>query len=428
MKWYIKAAVSVENLKTQFAKGIPDSTFQEIVNIDPTSNFEAGKGGKYCPWIFRQYNSGNLTSEDFTNLKDALELFSRQYRKYPKPDLGQYKTLDEFLEATDAVGNRELSEKEKAKLLKKQAHHASDADKRFIVSEDNWEVWQPLTHAGSISLARDGGHKARWCTAYEGDTAYWDRYTSQGPLYIFLNKSNPDEKYQLHLPTNSWYDIEDKAQGMPAFYQFCSEHPIIGKQFEVISEGGVTICAGNIVSYQQDAVELNYPEGLVNLDDHIRVPKSVTSVTFPSSLTAIGPGVFESSNVTTVDFNNVRTVGPRAFKGSKLLIADLSHVETIEYRAFSQCENLTSVTFNPSGVRIGAHAFSEDANIDQTITLTDDDTISTGCFDGCSNLIIEWDAEDADYDFDGIKTLILNKSACPVLFECNNGYVDIQEV
>jgi len=228
MKRYIRSAVSVENLKTQFAKEIPEDVFTELIELDPTSNYSSGKGGKYCPWILKQYNAGNITESDYDNLKDALDLFSKQYKRYPNPDIGAYKTFEDFLAATHAVGNRELTEKEKAKLLKKQAHHASDDDKKFLVSEDNWEVWQPLTYAGSISLARDGGKKASWCTAYEGNDHYWKRYTSQGPLFIFLNKSDPSEKYQLHLQTDSWYDIDDRSQGMPAFYDFCAQHPVIG--------------------------------------------------------------------------------------------------------------------------------------------------------------------------------------------------------
>ena len=398
MKIYIKAAVSVENLKTQFAKEIPDDLFKELIEIDPTSNFDAGKGGKYCPWIFRQYNSGKLQKEDITNLKDALEVFSRQYKKFPNPDLGSYKTVQEFLDAAEQVGNRELTDKEKAKMLKKQAHHASDADKKFLVADGEWEVWQPLTHAGSISLAREGGHKARWCTAYEGDTHYWNSYTKQGPLYIFLNKSNPDEKYQLHIPSNSWYNIDDRSQGMDNFYKFCDEHPAIGDYFKVYTKDGVTYCANTIVRYAEGTKRVVIPEGIESMPD-IKLPRTVVEIHLPASMTEIKSSAFEGTNIREIDLSYVRKIGAKAFRN---------------------CKQLKTAIFNPDGVIFGAFSFADDEELDQSVTIKDDDTLSIGVFDNCPKLTVVWDAEDASYDFYNIKALEMNVGECPTLYECNN--------
>ena len=93
MKFYIKSVVSIDNLKTQFAEGMEDEKFKDLIELDPSANYAANKGGKYCPWIFRQYKKGNLPEEDFVNLKDALGYFLQNYKKYPKSDLGQYKTF-----------------------------------------------------------------------------------------------------------------------------------------------------------------------------------------------------------------------------------------------------------------------------------------------------------------------------------------------
>ena len=108
---------------------------------------------------------------------------------------------------------------------------SSDGDKEFIVETPEWEVWKPLTWEGSIELARVGGSKARWATAYEGNDHYWNAYTKRGPLYIFINKNDPSQKRQLHIETNSWYDENDRSLGMPAFDKFCEESPEVAEYF-----------------------------------------------------------------------------------------------------------------------------------------------------------------------------------------------------
>ena len=39
MKRYIRAAVSIENLRTQFAQDMDDNTFKDISDIDPSADF-----------------------------------------------------------------------------------------------------------------------------------------------------------------------------------------------------------------------------------------------------------------------------------------------------------------------------------------------------------------------------------------------------
>lgn len=426
MKRYIKSAISIDNLKEQFGKDIPNNIFRELVELDPTCKYDSGKGGKYAPWILKQYKAGNISEGDYDNLRDALDMFSHDYKKYPNSDIGSYKTVEDFLQATHDVGNRELTDKEKAKLLKKQAHNASTEDKKFLVNDGEWEVWQPLTYAGSISLAREGGHKASWCTAYEGNDHYWQSYTSKGPLFIFLNTSNPDEKYQLHLQTNSWYDIDDRSQGMDAFYDFCAQHPKIGKFFKVYVKDGVTYCANTIVGIDSSAKSVKFDEGITSLPS-IRLPKSVKEVILPDSITSIESDFFTRSNVEKVMFNNVSKIGAGAFAKCALISIDLSGVNYIGEKAFYNCKQLQTAVFNTEGVTFGAYAFAEDEALDQSVTLRDEDMLSIGVFDNCKNLTIVWDAEDADYDFTGIKALELDKAACPTLVGCNEGYVPIVE-
>ena len=64
--------------------------------------------------------------------------------------------------------------------------------------------------------------------------------------------------------------------------------------------------------------------------------------------------------------------------------------------------------------------YFDDEELDQSVTIKDDDTLSIGVFDNCPKLTVVWDAEDASYDFYNIKALEMNVGECPTLYECNN--------
>lgn len=422
MKLYIRGTVSIENLKAQYGKKIPDDLFEELVRLDPTADFDTNKGGKYCPWIFRQYNKKDLKQSDFTNIADALMMFSRDYKKFPKPNIMDYQTVGEFIEDSHDVGNRELTDKEKKKLLKRHAHNAGDADKEFIVEDGEWEVWKPLTYAGSISLARTGGNKASWCTAYEGNDNYWRSYTSKGPLYIFLNKNNPREKYQLHIPTNSWYDINDHSMGMSRFWDFCADHPAVAEYFKVRSEGGVQTCADTIVGFDKNATELIIPEGVTAIPG-FEIPSKCTRVVLPSTITEIAPSTFQNSAVQALEFVHLDSIGRGAFENSQIRDIDFSKIDVIGDNAFAGCKNLTSLAnVNPEG-NFGAYAFYGDTGITGTVDIVPTMHLHTGSFDGCPNLILVWKAgdigENTYYDINDIKALIVDEKICPNLVACN---------
>lgn len=336
MKRYIRAA-TLEGLAQQFSS-IPDEVREDVIYIDPTSRPDKEKPGKYAIWLLRQYKNGSLTTDQFQNVEDGLQDFARNFRKYPKSDLGQYATVEEFLGAVEEVNNRELTEAEKKKMLKKRAHKASDADKKFITDDGEWECWQPLTYEGSISLARTGGTKASWCTAYEGNDRYWISYTQRGPLYIFLNTANPEEKYQLHIPTKSWYDIHDHSKGMSAFYEFLENHPNFAEYFDYqTDQNGFVIFQGNVIRYNGPEDVVVMPDSISKYDSRILAVNYYIKSVDLNNITEVGIRTFENCTaLTTVVGNNVRTILANAFVGCTNLTQFVgSNIESIGLRAFA---------------------------------------------------------------------------------------------
>lgn len=106
-------------------------------------------------------------------------------------------------------------------------------ESQLLVIDGDWEVWTPNTFEASMYLGKLYGVPAKWDTCYIGNgDRYFNLFNSKGPLYIIVNK-NTGEKYQLHLPSNMFYDQDDRNVGMDAFYEFCDEHPAIADYFNL---------------------------------------------------------------------------------------------------------------------------------------------------------------------------------------------------
>ena len=331
MKIYIKSAVSIDNLKSQFGQDIDDDLFDKLLLIDPTTNPNSSQGGKYCPWILKQYNKGNLETSEFSNLKDALSYFTKNSKKYTYSDIGRYATVDEFLDAFEEVSARPLTDKEQAKMLKKSAHKAGDKDKKLLAKDGEWELWRPLTQAGSISLARWGGVKADWCTAYEDKDTHWKDYIDEGPLYIFINTSDPGEKYQVSLARNEFNDIDNIELRMDGFYRFIGKHPNFNKFFKTgIDDNGMIIKKDTLKHYCGDSPTVEIPDGILTIGGSAFIRcDTIEKVVIPESVKQIGSIAFRyCSNLSEVVIKNPRC-----------------HIGQL---AFANCENLKEVTLPKS--------------------------------------------------------------------------------
>lgn len=392
MRTYIRAALTLEQLKDQFAKDIPDEVLEGLIRIDPTANPAQNRPGKYTPWIVKQYNKGNISEQDVLDsncqsITDALDDFKTRGRRYAHTDLQQYKTVDEFLEDSRRVGNEGLTDKEKAKALKKAAHRASDGAKEFVTSDGDWEMWIPLTHAGDISLARDGGPKAEWCTAYEDPSAkWWKHYTSMGPLYVFLNKANPYEKYQWHLETKQFCDIKDHNFGQEGFHAFLAQHPNFADYFKVEVINGMTLIAGVITGVDVDTVDVVIPDNAKAISNGVRFPREMERISYPDWWEKLsGPALSSYTKLRFIHFPTslkeipasfcaecrslkavelppqLIQINKYAFKNCSSLV-DITlpnTLEVIDEQAFSKCSLLTELNIPDSVVNIKDGAFDE---------------------------------------------------------------------
>lgn len=89
--------------------------------------------------------------------------------------------------------------------LQRKAHLDVEAGKENIYEDDNWKVYAVHNKGTACEL----GKGTDWCTAAPG-LNYFERYYSEkDPLFVFINKKDPTEKYQFHYGTEQFMDKDD---------------------------------------------------------------------------------------------------------------------------------------------------------------------------------------------------------------------------
>lgn len=406
---YVSSAVHIDKLISQFPT-INESDFDEVLRLDPTFKEGSTSGGKYAVWLLNQFSKGNFDSRDYSNVKDALEMFVKRSKVFTYSDLGRYKTVDEFLDDSARVGEIPLSDSESQKELQRNIHNAGDGDKKLLAKDGKWELWQPLTYEGSISLAQYGGQKAKWCTAYSGSDSSWKGYSARGSIYIFINTKNPKQKYQSCPATKSWfYNFSDKELGLDKLLTFLDQHQPFAEALDlhieraselyvkesklcnrsVLKIGDTTLRDMwlSVESYRGES-NVVLPEGVELEKDAFISNRKVERVVLPEGITRIPDYSFlDCPNLVSVEIpKTVRVIGREVFRKSGLSEIVLPEgLEEIQYEAFAFCPNLESVKI-PKYVRaIGYSAFGWSGLVEVAISGVVS-VIPNGCFVFCEQL------------------------------------------
>ena len=139
--------------------------------------------------------------ERFFQMQDFIptEFFSR--------DLNQYKSIGEVEAATTAALPLYRAHQEKKDYL--DAEQGSD----LIYDGPEWSIFIPRNKGAACEL----GKGTSWCTAAPGLDYYEQYHKEDDPLFVFVNKKNPEEKYQFHYGTQSFMDADDESVNSEIF-------------------------------------------------------------------------------------------------------------------------------------------------------------------------------------------------------------------
>ena len=108
-------------------------------------------------------------AEIFTTLKDFI--YYMEKNKIQNKDVTSYKELDDLRTAVTLASIQELDEELSKQVIKEY-------------EDDLWIAVRPLTFAASARY----GASTRWCTTYQKEKQYFEKYWRQGILVYFINK------------------------------------------------------------------------------------------------------------------------------------------------------------------------------------------------------------------------------------------------
>ena len=162
---------------------------------DPT------KQKKYTQALARMYANGLIKWEDVgSTMRDYLTKFTKlALKKKLKPehtDFNRFKSLKDFYDAVDTYPDPEEDQEVKDKGEAKEVFNNGEVR---IIRPDNEQA------------ACYYGQGTRWCTAAR-DHNMFDRYNTDGPMYIILpkNPKHDGEKYQFHPMSDQYMDEKDR--------------------------------------------------------------------------------------------------------------------------------------------------------------------------------------------------------------------------
>ena len=108
-------------------------------------------------------------NETFITLKDFM--YYMENGKIQNKDVTSYDNIDEIRAAVSLASIKELDEEMSNQVIKEY-------------EDETWVAVRPLTFSASARY----GASTRWCTTYQKEKQYFERYWRQGVLVYFINK------------------------------------------------------------------------------------------------------------------------------------------------------------------------------------------------------------------------------------------------
>jgi hypothetical protein len=386
--------------------------FDKLIALDPTFEVLADRVGTYGKWIIKTFLKGDLKEEDFPRTTEILDDYHNRKRYITTPngkDIGSYKNLDEIRAALDTI---ELTVNQREKLRRKQKQHADLGEQaEFLFETDKWEVWHPKTYPAAMKL----GAGSSWCTASSGDRGeryfhdYTDRWTSYyssnrgeecGELFVFNNKKDRNEKYQLQvvkktdgsLKSNYFMNINDSPYD---FLSFLIEEDLID-ELEKTRIGSMPIIndARNVINQLKSSSisvkrlgDINHRETYIlgsSGSEKIKLDSDVIKKYKIKQLNILGPSEgakTERGYLTKFDFEVVK-------------FALDYDIKEIPESLFKDCKKLKTVVLPNSIEIIREDAFKNCVNLGELFLPDSLKYISLGAFENCRNVALVMNKRD----------------------------------
>jgi hypothetical protein len=115
------------------------------------------------------YLSDYYNSDTFITIKDFIRLMDRN--QIENKDVTSYSSIDDLRTAVTLATMKELTKELEGQIVKE-------------FEDEKWLVVRPLTFQSSSKY----GATTRWCTTYQKEKQYFEKYWQNGILVYFINK------------------------------------------------------------------------------------------------------------------------------------------------------------------------------------------------------------------------------------------------
>jgi Leucine-rich repeat (LRR) protein len=229
--------------------------YNSLIAADPTTRLnnidlstanskelEKVKSGKYTEWLINRYLMPNTETqpgdsgyerevknvketfmEDLYKVTDDLAKFEKFKGRLPENMRDINKLTPNSL--YQAVKDFDLTLATTTKSERKSAEVHPGA--KMVFDGPTWRVIE-IENQGAVgkeAACYYGGNnqETRWCTSSPGTDRWFNRYITEGPLYVIYKPSDsdvgnisglPKNRYQFHFPSNQFMNIDDDSQDL----------------------------------------------------------------------------------------------------------------------------------------------------------------------------------------------------------------------
>lgn len=216
-----------DEIYNSYYNDLPRDEFNQIVIADPMSiSNDTGikRIGKYAKLLINLYRKKGLKLEDLPRAKEYLEYV---YKHNVALDVTKIKSLTDLYDVVKNYYTRDTKD------LGSIISALNEKEYKELFRGRKFTIFTPFTEKASCTL----GVNTEWCTTWGPESlnpkhkdrgSLFNRYHTQGPLYILISDSDVNDKYQFHFESKQYMDRDDKRINVT---EFLNENPDIKNFF-----------------------------------------------------------------------------------------------------------------------------------------------------------------------------------------------------
>ena len=216
-----------DEIYNSYYNDLPRDEFNQIVIADPmsiTNDTGIKRIGKYAKLLINLYRKKGLKLEDLPRAKEYLEYV---YKHNVALDVNKIKSLTDLYDVVKNYYTRDTKD------LGSIISALNEKEYKELFRGRKFTIFTPFTERASCTL----GVNTEWCTTWGPESlnpkhkdrgSLFNRYHTQGPLYILISDSDVNDKYQFHFESKQYMDRDDKRIDVT---EFLNENPDIKNFF-----------------------------------------------------------------------------------------------------------------------------------------------------------------------------------------------------